>query len=61
MNGKAEHRNEEFTIDFSCCYPELIFCEGRRREIGNKKLQELQERRRLTLNYFGETKCINIQ
>jgi len=45
INGKPEHRNDECCIDFSCCYPELIFSEARRIAVGTDRLEELFERR----------------
>lgn len=45
MNGKPEHRNNECCVDFSCCYPELMFSEERRLKVGKEKLAELHDRR----------------
>ena len=50
MNGVSEHRNYECTVDFSCCYPDLLSSVERRLEVGSKKLDELLERRLIILN-----------
>jgi len=49
VNGKSVHRNNECTVDFSCCYPDLLTEEGRRIDIGAKKLDELHARRKAAL------------
>ncbi len=49
VNGKPEHRNNECTVDFSCCYPDLLMEENERIEVGTKKLNELHARRKTVL------------
>ena len=50
MNGVSEHRNDECTIDFSCCHPDLLSSNERRQDVGNAKLSELHERRSIIIN-----------
>jgi hypothetical protein len=50
VNGKPEHRNNECTIDFSCCQPDLLSSYERRLESGTKKLDELHKRRLVALS-----------
>lgn len=53
MNGKPEHRNDECCIDFSCCYPELMYDTNRRIIVGRAKLLDLYQRRQSALNGKG--------
>jgi len=46
MSGVSKHYNEECTIDFSCCYPELKMPNERRRLVGQEKLRYLIARRK---------------
>lgn len=58
MNGKPCHMNEECCIDFSCCYPEMMFDTERRTRVGTDTLNELHDRRLVVLrsNLIGENK-----
>lgn len=50
MNGKPVHRNNECTLDFSCCYPHMLMADDRRVEVGTEQLNELHERRQKVLS-----------
>lgn len=54
INGKSEHRNNECTVDFSCCFPALLFNDEKRLSRGSRKLNELHERRKVILSSEGE-------
>lgn len=54
INGKSVHKNEECTVDFSCCYPKLLMDYDYRLKHGTEKLEELHKRRLVAL---GEEPC----
>jgi len=54
INGKSEHRNDECTLDFSCCYPDLKRDYEYRLKMGTEKLNNLHDRREACLSSHKE-------
>lgn len=50
INGKSVHKNNECTMDFSCCHPEFLQPDEQRLKNGQKKIDDLTERRNSIIN-----------